>query len=180
MVYTDTRTPSASSGVHHEMLPIMVTLSQQMFRAWLNLWRYYPGKRGNKSKGYYETWRLQARRRRAVEGVGRSGRGGGSARESHWVEMSLSWEDRGREAWQRGFLAVTCPPGVLLAHQGSEKMWAEGESEGLQTLGIVVVVCSSLKLLHYLGLIDLSDGKRTLELPRLVCMSFSSGVVKMV
>ncbi|XP_054540741.2 Kv channel-interacting protein 1 isoform X2 [Pan troglodytes] len=38
-------------------------------------------------------------------------------------------------------------------------MWAEGESEGLQTLGIVVVVCSSLKLLHYLGLIDLSDDK---------------------
>ncbi|KAI4561160.1 hypothetical protein MJT46_011850 [Ovis ammon polii x Ovis aries] len=37
-------------------------------------------------------------------------------------------------------------------------MWAEGESEGLHTLGIVVVVCSSLKLLHYLGLIDLSDG----------------------
>ncbi|ELK28900.1 Kv channel-interacting protein 1 [Myotis davidii] len=37
-------------------------------------------------------------------------------------------------------------------------MWMEGESEGLQTLGIVVVVCSSLKLLHYLGLIDLSDG----------------------
>ncbi|ELW66232.1 hypothetical protein TREES_T100014773 [Tupaia chinensis] len=36
-------------------------------------------------------------------------------------------------------------------------MWAEGESEGLQTLGIVVVVCSSLKLLHYVGLIDLSD-----------------------
>lgn len=39
-------------------------------------------------------------------------------------------------------------------------MWTEGESEGLQTLGIVVVLCSSLKLLHYLGLIDLSDGKR--------------------
>uniref|UniRef100_A0A8C2RLG1 EF-hand domain-containing protein n=1 Tax=Capra hircus TaxID=9925 RepID=A0A8C2RLG1_CAPHI len=38
-------------------------------------------------------------------------------------------------------------------------MWAEGESEGLHTLGIVVVVCSSLKLLHYLGLIDLSDDK---------------------
>ncbi|XP_013908935.1 PREDICTED: Kv channel-interacting protein 1-like [Thamnophis sirtalis] len=36
-------------------------------------------------------------------------------------------------------------------------MWSEGESEGLQTLGIVVVICSSLKLLHYLGLIDLSD-----------------------
>ncbi|KAI1233967.1 hypothetical protein IHE44_0003671 [Lamprotornis superbus] len=39
------------------------------------------------------------------------------------------------------------------------RMWTEGESEGLQTLGIVVVVCSSLKLLHYLGLIDLSDDK---------------------
>ncbi|MEJ1287597.1 hypothetical protein NN561_018618 [Cricetulus griseus] len=38
-------------------------------------------------------------------------------------------------------------------------MLTEGESEGLQTLGIVVVVCSSLKLLHYLGLIDLSDDK---------------------
>ncbi|XP_034961113.1 Kv channel-interacting protein 1 isoform X1 [Zootoca vivipara] len=38
-------------------------------------------------------------------------------------------------------------------------MWSKGESEGLQTLGIVVVICSSLKLLHYLGLIDLSDDK---------------------
>ncbi|XP_077183233.1 A-type potassium channel modulatory protein KCNIP1 isoform X2 [Paroedura picta] len=41
----------------------------------------------------------------------------------------------------------------------SLRMWSKGESEGLQTLGIVVVVCSSLKLLHYLGLIDLSDDK---------------------
>lgn len=48
--------------------------------------------------------------------------------------------------------------------QCSVRMWAEGESEGLQTLGIVVVVWSSLKLLHYLGLIDLSDGKQTPEL----------------
>lgn len=39
-------------------------------------------------------------------------------------------------------------------------MWAQGESEGLQTLGIVVAVCSSLKLLHYLGLIHFSNGKR--------------------
>lgn len=58
------------------------------------------------------------------------------------------------------------PAGALLVrHPCSERMWMEGESEGLQTLGIVVVVCSSLKLLHYLGLIDLSDGKRTFELP---------------
>ena len=56
----------------------------------------------------------------------------------------------------------------MLVRQCSARMWAEGESEGLQTLGIVVVVCSSLKLLHYLGLIDLSDGKRTLELPRFI------------
>ncbi|XP_033878501.1 Kv channel-interacting protein 1 isoform X1 [Acipenser ruthenus] len=38
-------------------------------------------------------------------------------------------------------------------------MWKEGESEGLQTLGIVVVLCSLLKLLHFLGLIDVSDNK---------------------
>lgn len=40
------------------------------------------------------------------------------------------------------------------------RMWAEGELEGLQTLGIVLAVCSSLKLLHHLGLIDFSGGKR--------------------
>lgn len=51
------------------------------------------------------------------------------------------------------------PARVLLAYPGTE-MLTQGESEGLQTLGIVVVLCSSLKLLHYLGLIDLSDGKR--------------------
>lgn len=35
------------------------------------------------------------------------------------------------------------------------------EVEGLQTLGILLVVCSSLKLMHFLGLIDLSvAGKR--------------------
>ncbi|KAK6475845.1 Kv channel-interacting protein 1 isoform X1 [Huso huso] len=38
-------------------------------------------------------------------------------------------------------------------------MWKEGESEGLQTLGIVVVLCSLLKLLHFLGLIDVSNNK---------------------
>lgn len=62
------------------------------------------------------------------------------------------------------FSCFQCPPGVLLVRQCSQRMWTEGESEGLQTLGIVVVVCSSLKLLHYLGLIDLSDGKRALKL----------------
>lgn len=35
------------------------------------------------------------------------------------------------------------------------------EVEGLQTVGILLVVCSSLKLMHFLGLIDLSSaGKR--------------------
>lgn len=33
------------------------------------------------------------------------------------------------------------------------------ETEGLQTLGIVVIVCASLKLLHLLGLISFSEGK---------------------
>ncbi|CAK7303214.1 hypothetical protein VULLAG_LOCUS10256 [Vulpes lagopus] len=56
-------------------------------------------------------------------------------------------------------------------------MRPEGEAEGLQTLGIVVVLCSSLKLLHYLGLIDLSDGKRTPELPYFIGTCFSASVV---
>ncbi|EHH53587.1 hypothetical protein EGM_14260 [Macaca fascicularis] len=33
----------------------------------------------------------------------------------------------------------------------------EWESEGLQTVGIVVIICASLKLLHLLGLIDFSE-----------------------
>ena len=30
------------------------------------------------------------------------------------------------------------------------------EVEGLQTVGILLVVCSSLKLMHFLGLIDIT------------------------
>ncbi|XP_026886721.2 Kv channel-interacting protein 4 isoform X4 [Electrophorus electricus] len=37
----------------------------------------------------------------------------------------------------------------------------EWEMEGLQTVGILLVVCSSLKLLHFLGLIDFSAGGNT-------------------
>lgn len=50
-------------------------------------------------------------------------------------------------------------------HGGLE--WAEGgemlnsiwETEGLQTVGIVVLVFASIKLLHLLGLISFSEGK---------------------
>lgn len=45
----------------------------------------------------------------------------------------------------------------------------EWESEGLQTVGIVVIICASLKLLHLLGLIDFSEGK--VFVPRLCCCS---------
>lgn len=74
----------------------------------------------------------------------------------------------GREAWEPGFLTFNACLVPCCLRPCSERMWMEGESEGLQTLGIVVVVCSSLKLLHYLGLIDLSDGKRTFKLPRFI------------
>lgn len=45
--------------------------------------------------------------------------------------------------------------------------WAEGgtmlsaiwETEGLQTVGIVILVFASIKLLHLLGLISFSEGK---------------------
>lgn len=86
-----------------------------------------------------------------MEGAGR--REGGRLLETH---PAL------RTAWFSGF---RCRPGLAGARAGLEKLWTEGEAEGLQPLGTVVVVCPSLKLLHYLGLIDLSDGKRTLERP---------------
>lgn len=36
----------------------------------------------------------------------------------------------------------------------------EWEMEGLQTVGILLLVCSSLRLLHFLGLIDFAaEGK---------------------
>ncbi|KAF5907013.1 Kv channel-interacting protein 4 isoform X3, partial [Clarias magur] len=38
------------------------------------------------------------------------------------------------------------------------------ETEGLQTLGIVVIVCASLKLLHLLGLISFSEDSAEDEL----------------
>lgn len=44
----------------------------------------------------------------------------------------------------------------------------EWESEGLQTVGIVVIIFASLKLLHLLGLIDFTEGK----VVALVCVLF--------
>lgn len=49
--------------------------------------------------------------------------------------------------------------------------WAEGgamlnaiwETEGLQTVGIVVLVFASIKLLHLLGLINFSEGKTHMQ-----------------
>lgn len=35
------------------------------------------------------------------------------------------------------------------------------EVEGLQTVGILLVVCSSLKLMHFLGLIDITTAGKT-------------------
>lgn len=37
------------------------------------------------------------------------------------------------------------------------------ETEGLQTVGIVVLVIASIKLLHLLGLISFSEGKMLME-----------------
>lgn len=54
------------------------------------------------------------------------------------------------------------------------------EVEGLQTVGILLVVCSSLKLMHFLGLIDLStagkrNGKRARERRRVKMMNMVRG-----
>uniref|UniRef100_A0A8C0LSQ9 Potassium voltage-gated channel interacting protein 1 n=6 Tax=Laurasiatheria TaxID=314145 RepID=A0A8C0LSQ9_CANLF len=101
------------------------------------------GKRGGKSTDHYETTqRWPAGRRRKAEGAGGVGGGeGGQAGENVTIPAHLGEPSRGKTAREAG------------------TMRAEGEAEGLQTLGIVVALCSSLKLLHYLGLIDLSDDK---------------------
>ncbi|KAG5267028.1 hypothetical protein AALO_G00239010 [Alosa alosa] len=44
----------------------------------------------------------------------------------------------------------------------------EWEMEGLQTVGILLVICSSLKLLHFLGLIDFSTGEEKGKLEMLL------------
>lgn len=54
------------------------------------------------------------------------------------------------------FSALTADGNDLPAQRMLTLEW---ESEGLQTVGIVVIICASLKLLHLLGLIDFSEGK---------------------
>lgn len=122
---------------------------------------------------------MKPRRDRRLGGGGKwRERGGVERREGGNAEERLVKISRAlrrtaeRTAWKTGF---KCPlASCWMVRQRPGRMWAEGESEGLQTLGIVVVLCSSLKLLHYLGLIDLSDGKRTLELPCFIRMCFSA------
>lgn len=97
-------------------------------------------------------------------------RGGGEVgKERGWErgrgECAVHLAEQQEGKLETGFFSFWCLA-VVCRHTSGVcmvlcKMWTKGESEGLQTLGIVVVVCSSLKLLHYLGLIDLSDGKRT-------------------
>lgn len=48
--------------------------------------------------------------------------------------------------------------------EGGAMMTAFWETEGLQTLGIVVLVFASIKLLHLMGLISFSEGKEMLIL----------------
>lgn len=71
-----------------------------MFRAWLNRWGNCLGRRGNKSKGYYETTqRLPARGRGKVEGTGRRGKEGGkggSARKKAGENKPSIKEDSGK------------------------------------------------------------------------------------
>lgn len=47
--------------------------------------------------------------------------------------------------------------------EGGAMLSAIWETEGLQTVGIVVLVFASIKLLHLLGLISFSEGKTRME-----------------
>jgi len=48
--------------------------------------------------------------------------------------------------------------------EGGAMLTAIWETEGLQTVGIVVLVFASIKLLHLLGLISFSEGKTPMEI----------------
>lgn len=101
-----------------------------------------------------------------------------------WAGLALEWVQGN---WSEGGLGGirSGPGGGSSGHEGEEAgsgsgsgfgsgyggggvEWAEGgamlsaiwETEGLQTVGIVVLVFASIKLLHLLGLISFSEGKR--------------------
>lgn len=60
--------------------------------------------------------------------------------------------------------ALSCSPGLQLPDQlglrggGMPVNGAPWDPQGLQTVGIILLLCSSLKLLHALGIIDLTGG----------------------
>lgn len=81
-----------------------------------------------------------------------------------WVQGNWSVGPGGSGSGPEGEEAES-GSGSGFGHGGTE--WAEGgamlsaiwETEGLQTVGIVVLVFASIKLLHLLGLISFSEGK---------------------
>lgn len=96
-----------------------------------------------------------------------------------WAGIELEWA---RGNWSGGPGGSTGPgpgsgsdeeagsgSGFGTGYGGAE--WSEGgamlsaiwETEGLQTVGIVVLVFASIKLLHILGLISFSEGKKLME-----------------
>lgn len=93
-----------------------------------------------------------------------------------WAGVELEWA-QGNWSAGPGGSAVPGPEGEEAGsgsgfgsgNGGAE--WAEGgamlsaiwETEGLQTVGIVVLVFASIKLLHILGLISFSEGKTLME-----------------
>lgn len=91
-----------------------------------------------------------------------------------WAGVALEWVQGN---WSAGPGGSAGPEGEEAGsgsgfgsgYGGAE--WAEGgamlsaiwETEGLQTVGIVVLVFASIKLLHLLGLISFSEGKTLME-----------------
>ncbi len=96
-----------------------------------------------------------------------------------WAGVALEWVQGN---WSAGPGGSTGPGGGLENEEAGSGSgfgsgyggleWAEGgamlsaiwETEGLQTVGIVVLVFASIKLLHLLGLINFSEGKMLMEM----------------
>ena len=84
--------------------------------------------------------------------------------EAEWAQGN--WSAGREEGGAGGEAGSGYGGGSGSGHGGGEREGSGGmlnavwDTEGLQTVAIVVLVCASLKLLHLLGVINFSEGKR--------------------
>lgn len=88
-------------------------------------------------------------------------RGGLRNKDSTFLFGNYLWGGWGGEVSEGGLLPPQGKSKICVNRRAKEERMHlffrdKWEVEGLQTVGILLVVCSSLKLMHFLGLIDIS------------------------